>query len=494
MTRKRLFLIAAALLLIISSWWGVVAARTGLVMRRFEVEGVPMLYVAPKDANKIPGVLIAHGYAGSKQLMLAYAHVMARAGYAAMLWDFNSHGANANPLERDSLQQNLNTALATFVKQPEVDSSRLALLGHSMGSGAVMSVGIQDVNRFAATIAVSPTGANVTPSAPRNLQLQAGSWEGRFVTNARRLLKAAGGENQNLTDGRGRSLAIVPNAEHITILFRDPSHQAAKNWLDSTFGVQRSSDYVDRRILWYGLHLLGWLVLLDAVVPLLLGVSQEKLGFESLSPNLSKLEVNQLRSWGGLLIAPFVASGVLTLLSRNGDIDSLGGLLVGGAVSIWFGVAGLVWLLVIFRLPRPTLQAVGIGVALFAVLWIAFGAIAQFVWLQWWLIPARLKLFPLLSIACLPWFLASGIAQHSIGIGKRVLWWLGQSMVLVGGFILVLYLLPQLGFIALLLPLFPLVMAIFSFTANIFQESWSYAIGSAFLFGWMLAAAFPLAS
>ena len=48
---------------------------------------------------------------------------------------------------------------ATLVKQPEVDSSRLALLGHSMGSGAVMAASLQDVNRFAATVAVSPTGA-----------------------------------------------------------------------------------------------------------------------------------------------------------------------------------------------------------------------------------------------------------------------------------------------------------------------------------------------
>ena len=43
------------------------------------------------------------------------------------------------------------------------------------------------------------------------------------------------------------------------------------------------------------------------------------------------------------------------------------------------------------RLPRPTLRAVGLGVLLFVILWIAFGAMAQVVWLQWWLIPIRLK-------------------------------------------------------------------------------------------------------
>ncbi|KAB8317840.1 alpha/beta hydrolase [Tolypothrix campylonemoides VB511288] len=481
MNRKRLLLAIAALLLIAFSWWGVITARTGLVVRSLEREGVPMLYFAPRNAQKIPGVLIAHGYAGSKQLMLGYAHVLAHAGYAVMLWDFNSHGANAKPLEGGSLQQNLDLAYAAILEQPEVDSSRLALLGHSMGSGAVMSAGIQNLNRFAATVAVSPTGANVTPSTPRNLQLQAGTWEGRFVANAQRLLRTAGGENKDLAAGRGRSLVVIPNAEHITILFRDASHQAAKKWLDATFGVQHSSNYVDYRMIWYFLHLLAWLALLGAVAPIL-------------HPTPDKLKVHQFRSWTGLVAAPFVASGVLALLSRGGDINSLGGLLVGGAVSIWFGAAGFVWLAVMSRLPRPTLRTVGLGVGLFVLLWVAFGAMAQVVWLQWWLIPARFQLFPLMSLACFPWFLASGVAQQGVGVGRRILWWLGQSVILVGGFILVLYLLPELGFIYLLLPLFPLVMSIFSYVASLFAEPWSYGIGSALLFGWILAAAFPLAS
>jgi hypothetical protein len=97
-----------------------------------------------------------------------------------------------------------------------------------------------------------------------------------------------------------------------------------------------------------------------------------------------------------------------------------------------------------------------------------------------------------LSLACLPWFLASGIAQQGVGVVKRVAWWFWQSVALVGGFILVLYLLPQLGFIFLLLPLFPPLMAIFSLTATLLDQVWSYALGSSLFFGWMIAAAFPL--
>lgn len=480
MTRQRLFLLLVALLLIALSWWGVVAARTGLVVRSLKQDGVPMLLVAPQQKEKIPGVLVAHGYAGSKQLMLGYAHVLAHAGYAVMLWDFGSHGANATPLERFSLQRDLDVADATLRSQPEVDPSRLALLGHSMGSGAVMSDGIRNPDR-AATIAISPTDAVVTPQAPRNLQLQAGSWEGRFVANAQRLLLKAGGESENLAQGRGRSLVIIPNAEHITILLRNASHQAARRWLDATFGIQSSSSYVDRRMTWYGLHLVAWLMVLGAVAP-------------ALVPSWAgKVRVRPVRSWGGLLLAPLLASGVLTLVSRVVEIQSLGGLQVGGAVGIWFFVAGLVWLGILADLPRPTVRAVGLGLALFVLLWVAFGAMAQVVWLQWWLIPVRLGLWPLLSLAFLPWFLASGVAQQSAGAGKRAAWWLGQSAVLVGGFFLTLQFLPKLFFIFLLLPLFPIFMVIFSFAAAMLDEVWSYALGSALFFGWAIAAAFPLA-
>jgi dienelactone hydrolase len=483
MTRQRLFVLLMALVLIVLSWWGVAVAKTGLEVRSLERDGVPMLYVAPQQGERMPGVLIAHGFAGSKQLMLGYAYVLAHAGYAVMLWDFNGHGANATPQEQFVLLHDLEFAYTALLEQPGVDPTHLALLGHSMGSGAVMSAGSSNSDLFAATVAISPTYAAVTPQVPRNLQLQAGSWEPRFVVNAQRLLKQAGGENENLAEGKGRSLLVVPNAEHITILFRDASHQAARRWLDATFGIQSTSNYVDRRMTWYGLHLLAWLLLFGAVAPTLALPT-------SISPTVQK---RSLRSWGGLLLAPLVASGFLTLISRVGEIQSLGGVLVGGAVGIWFCIAGTVWLFTISRLPRPTLRAVGLGIALFILLWVAFGAMAQVVWLQWWLIPARLKLWLLLSLLCFPWFLASGVAQQGVGAKSRLIWWLGQSIVLVGGFFLTLQFLPQLGFIFLLLPLFPLFMTMFSFAAAMLNEAWSYGLGCALFFGWVLAAAFPLA-
>lgn len=477
----RLIFAVFALVLIALSWWGVQLGQTSLVVRQMERQQMPLLYVAPKNARNVPGVLIAHGYAGSKQLMLGYAYTLAHSGYATIMWDFDSHAANTKPLEKNSLQQNLNLAYTVLVEQPEVDKSRLATLGHSMGSGAVMSAAINQASRYAATVAVSPTGALITANVPRNLLLQAGSWENRFVANAKRLLLSGGGENHNFAQGIARKFVIIPNAEHITILFRHLSHQAARDWLNSTFGINNQSNYVDYRMLWYFLHLLAWLTLLAAIAPVLADFSITH-------------KTGQLKSWIGLLVAPFIATGTLMLINQVGDIHGLGGVLVGGAVSIWFGVAGLSWLIPMAPLQLPSARALLVSITLFIILSIGFGAMAQVVWLHWWLVRPRLQIFPILAVACFPWFLASGMAQQNLNFGQRTLWWLGQSTVLIAGFILVLYFLPQLSFIYLLLPLFPIFMAIFSFCSGLLNNSWGYAIGSSLFFGWVLASAFPLSS
>lgn len=480
MNRRRWLLLVVAVLLIGITWAQVAAARRGLVVRAFERAGVPMLFIAPQGASR-PGVLVAHGFAGSKQLMLGYGYTLARAGYATLLWDFGGHGANGGRLAQDSLQRDLELAYAVLVEQPEVDPARLALIGHSMGSGAVMAAGIRQPDRYAAVVAISPTSAAVTPDVPRNLLLQAGSWEGRFVANAERLLAAAGGPNDDLAAGRGRRLTVIPNAEHISILFRAESHQAALDWLGQTFGTARETTYFDRRILWYGLHLLGWLLALVAAAPLL----------RSTTP--ARQRAPAWWRWLGLLLGPIVAAGLLAGIGRLTPLQSFGGLLVGGAVGLWLLVAGVIWLACNRPLHAPRAAGIIWGLLFLAFLVMAFGVMAQGVWVQWWLIPARLWRWLLLGLACLPWFLAAGHAQWGASAVGRALWWAGQSVVLVGGLLLTLALVPALGFLVLLLPLLPVILGILAIAAAAFERPWSYALGSAFFFGWVLAAVFPLA-
>lgn len=484
LSRKRVFLLLAALLLIILSWQQVLAARQGLAGRRLEREGAPMRYMVPAGAEKVPGVLIAHGFSGSQQLMLGYGYTLAHAGYGVLLWDFAGHGANAKPLqgEGEALQENVDAAYAALIAQPEIDPARVAILGHSMGSGAAMAAGVAQPGRYRAVVAISPTGAAVTPNAPPNLLLQAGSLEPPFAENARDLLARAGGRNDDFAGGRARDFVLIDLVEHISILFNGESHAAARRWLARSLGegASSASGYRDRRIIWYAVHLAGWLLAATAVSPLM--------------PSSQSYQERRRAPWHwlGLAVAPFLAAGGLALLAGVIDLGALGGLLVGGALGLWFLLLGLIWVGAGFRPALPEGRDLAWGLALFALFWIAFGALGHLVWLPWLLIPARLARWPLLAAALLPWTLAAGYAQQAASPQKRFLWWLGQSIALLAGLGTAVFLAPELFFVVLVLPVLPIVIGIMMVGGTAVDRPWAYALGGAAFFAWLLVAVFPL--
>ena len=100
----------------------------------------------------------------------------------------------------------------------------------------------------------------------------------------------------------------------------------------------------------------------------------------------------------------------------------------------------------------PAAGGLFLGLAFLAFLVLAFGVMAQPVWVQWWLVGPRLWRWPLLALACLPWSRAGGYAQWGASAGGRALWWLGQSALLVAGLLVTLTLVPSLGVLVLLLP------------------------------------------
>ena len=482
---RRLVLALVALVLIVLAWWGILAEGRGLTSRALTgAGGVPLTFIAPEGATGAPGVVIAHGFAGSSRLMLGFGRALAHGGYGVMLLDFDGHGAARGPLDSSALQRNLLAAAEALAAQPEIDPTRLALLGHSMGSGAVMTAGITTADRYRATIAVSPTGAEVSPDAPRNLLLMAGSLEPNFVGNARDLLARAGGENDDLAGGRGRALLVVPNVEHITILFSRTAQTAALDWLDRAFGLPGGAVAgPDRRLVWYATHLGGWLLLLLAAAPLV--------------PAATAIPAARRRPWAwlGLPVGALAAGLALAALGRMGDFTQLGGLLVGGVLALWFAVLGLVWLGLLsgFRRPRPTGRDALWGLLLFAVLTVAFGLMADRVWIHWWLVPARLARWPFLAAAALPWLLAAGRAQAGASPWRRAGWWLWQTAVIVAGLALAIVVYPGLGFVSLLMPIIPIILLILSAGAAAFVRPWSFALGGALFFGWLLVAVFPLA-
>lgn len=532
----KLFQFALGLVLVVTAWVKVSAPDQDLVIRRFREAGVPLTLLLPREEvtraeppatapdgegrsaegpADLPGVLVAHGFAGSKQLMLGYGYTLARAGYAVLLWDFAGHGANRRPFEEDALQSDLEVAARTLAGQTEVDGERLALVGHSLGGGAVMAAGIRDRDRYLATVAVSPTDAEVTPDAPPNLQLQAGEWEPRFLDAARRLLRDAGGEQRGpalFAAGLARHLVVVPFAEHVSILFRDESHVAARSWIDAANAVSAADprgpgvsgagggapaaspvrrqagsedgtggSYRDRRILWYGIQVVGFFLLLASVAPMVKARQAEEQAW-----------VRWPMHGLGVVLAPLVASVVVCGLGRIVDVAALGGMAIGGTLVLWWFVAGGLWLLAAVRPRRPSASDLLWGLILFGFLWCAVGALAHQVWMNWSLVPERLLRWPVFALGCLPWFLAAESIQGSPEGRGRWVWWASQSAGVVAGILLLVSLVPSLSLLTILLPVFPVLLAGLGFAGSRFNRVWSYGIGCSLFLGWMIAAVFPL--
>ncbi len=533
MTQRRWVFFVAAIALMVIAWFQVLSARDGLVVRSFTKESVPLTFLAPKSAQRsAPGVLIAHGFTGSKQLMLGYGYTLAHSGYAVMLFDLDGHGSNGYPFQRSDLENNLKTAWEALKEQPEWDAKRLTSLGHSLGSYATLSTAVKNPASFAATVAVAPVPAPVTFRFPRNLQVQVGAWEtDQIKLNAGKIMRAAGSESNipsvdrrppvtespvgqllgdaraevtraagiqsdrlaletALAQGNARQRLDLPGVEHIAILFSDRSHENVISWFNRTFDIETEPDikpetpqpaYKDRRLMWFGLHWLSGLAAMMAIAP-------------TLSAGLpGPLNIPHWRKLLGLALAPVVAAVGLQQINEVVEIQTLGGIQVGSAVALWLLIAGSVWLACQGHLPKPQVPSLARGGVIFIGLWFAFGALAHITWMPWLLIPARIPLWPLFTFACLPWFMAAGISQHQGRWLQRLGWWFLQSFVLVAGFSSVAYSIAEIGFIAILLPFFPILMAMFNLIDSAYRDPWSYAIGCSLFFSWLLAALFPLA-
>jgi len=503
-TAPRMVAAIVGLVLVCATWAALGRPSRDLIVRHrdgSQGDSVPVTFViAPGAAGVdggVPGVVVAHGFASARQTMMGYAWKLAYAGYGVALLDFGGHGANPQRMDpsRETLQANLDVAVDYLLAQPEVDPERIAIAGHSMGSGAAIQAGIRRPDLFDAVVAISPTGGPVSDSLPRNLMLQAGSWERGFAVNARRLLDAAGGESAGqdaFASGRARGILIIPRVEHITILFSRGSQEGLLGWIRGTFGPSPGDtgiEYRDRRGLYALFNVLGWIFVAIGLGPALRRLVPD-------APDRGEPARTVLRSpwwWIGMLGSPFLATGLLAIVARIGPITDLGGMLVVGSVLVWFLAAGAAWLAVGFRPGLPSPRTVLLGVGLFALCWVGVGLPAGQLVLRWVLVPARLARWPLAAVALVPWFLAAGCAQQRAGFWQRVGLAAAQSIAVVAALVVAGVTIPGLYIVVLAIPVLPLLLAATATFGGVVRDPWAFAVGNALFVGWALVAAFPLA-
>ncbi len=106
------------------------------------------LYLPDDVTTNAPVILLCHGFAGVKELLLpAFAEHFAKAGYVAMTFDYRGFGASEGEPGRlvPALQvEDIKNAITFLSQCPEVDSDRIALWGTSFGGANAVVTAAED--------------------------------------------------------------------------------------------------------------------------------------------------------------------------------------------------------------------------------------------------------------------------------------------------------------------------------------------------------------
>jgi len=445
---------------------------------------VPVHVYIPADApaspgSGVPGVVVAHGFAGSARLMHSWSLALAHAGFTVVTPDLPGHGGSSVPLRGpDSLSTAIDAAVTHLLALPDVDAERIALLGHSMGSGAVLARGISRPDAFRAVVAVSPTDAAVDEDVPRALLLIAGANEARFVANAESLLERAGGVRGEPGAPDGRRLDIIPRVEHVSILFSRTAQEASVDWIASALGHVPSGRAPIGPLAGWTAFAVGLLVLWQTLA----------------APMTTPSEGPKRRrgAWAALLAGGVAATASLVIVVRSVDVPALFGMLVAGEVGLWFLMVGAVWLRFGVRPAPPDVRDAGWLLLATAVL-VLLGGSAGLAWAPWWLPTVRLGPALLLMICMLPFSIAAATMLHGRRGRAALGAWAGSAAVVAVTLGATALVVPGLGFLLLVLPLLPVILAVTSVIAVGVDRPWATGVAGAVFIGWLLAMLFPLA-
>jgi dienelactone hydrolase len=223
-------------------------AREGIVMTEMAVGSTPTRLYRMAGATG-PAVVVAHGFAGSRQLMEAFSLTLARAGYAVLAFDFHGHGRHPTPMSGDVAAIDGTTArlvrqtreVIAAARELAGDDAPVALVGHSMATDIIVRAA-RDEPGLDTVVAVSMFSEAVTAQAPRRLLIVTGAWEPRLREVARdalRLIDSDAQEGDTVASGDVLRRAVVaPYVEHVGVLFSPTTLRETRDWLDQASGRQ----------------------------------------------------------------------------------------------------------------------------------------------------------------------------------------------------------------------------------------------------------------
>lgn len=469
------------------------AARSGITMSALQAGETPatVYRTAGLEAAPQPVVVIAHGFAGSRQLMEAYALTLARAGYIVVSFDFEGHGRNPTPMSGDVtridgttqlLMREIGRVTDAALALPGADG-RVALLGHSMASDIIVRQALVD-RRVQAVVAISMFSEAVTADAPRNLLILSGEWEGFLRENALRnvrLQDASAVEGVTVgVPGResGRRAAVAPSVEHVGVLYSATAMREARGWLDQVF--QRQSDGAVAATGGAIVMMLAGLVLLAWPLARLLPQGAE-------APDRVSSKALFLSALVPALVTPFVLRFVDTRFLPVLVADYLAAhLFVYGVMALailhWQGV----------RIGRVAWGA-ALALAVYGIF--VFGGLLDRYVASFMPSAARLPIIAAIAVGAVPTMLADAIASEG---GRAPLWrTIAARTIFLGSLGLAVALdFERLMFLLIIIPIIVLFFAIFGMMSGyVGRRTGSPAaagLGLGIILAWSLGVTFPM--
>lgn len=103
-----------------------------------------------------PAVLVMHGWGGSAQEMAPLAAPLLASGFHVLLLDARCHGRSDDDIATSmpAIADDITVGLEWLRDRSEVDRSRIALVGHSVGAGACLLVASRD-QEVAAVVSIA---------------------------------------------------------------------------------------------------------------------------------------------------------------------------------------------------------------------------------------------------------------------------------------------------------------------------------------------------
>lgn len=390
--------VAGALVLAVWALVVLEGARAGVGIADLRAGETPVTRMS--DGSGGPPVVIAHGFAGSRQMMQAYGLTLARAGYTVYAFDFEGHGRHRTPMSGDVTAIDGTTQLLIRQTQGVIDMAAdgagpVALLGHSMATDVLVRVAEADA-RVGPLVLLSAFSLAITLEAPDDMLLVTGAWEPGLKAFA---LEA---EGMAAPDVR-RKAVIAPAVEHVSILHSRAGQRAALDWLNGFYERDGSTNVPPT-----GWALLGLLTAITVI-------------FGPVARRLPRTEepdaVLPARGFAAAVLLPALAAPLLALPVNTKVLP----VLVADYLALHLLIYGAVQVAILWRLRgRPGWPALPASALL--VVWTlgVFGFALDRYGANFWPTPERLAIIAALCLGAIPFMLADSWLAHGAPLWQRI--------------------------------------------------------------------------